>query len=108
MALCPMTTALHVLQMMIPTLLLLCYWTMIHYQKTMTLDILFGPFEITKSPHWTKVLHPMTPTFRSSMLQEKAFVSHTSKFDNIRWEFGQIKECKKTGAFKSHFSDYAL
>jgi hypothetical protein len=55
-----------------------------------------GPFEITKSPNWTKVLHPMTPTFRSSMVQEKAFISH--KFDNIGWEFvefGQIKGFQK-------------
>ena len=63
-----------------------------------------GPFEITKSPHWTKVLHPMTPTFRSSMVQEKAFISH--KFDNIGWELGQIKGFQKTGAFKGHFSVY--
>jgi hypothetical protein len=63
-----------------------------------------GPFEITKSPHWTKVLHPMTPTFRSSKVQEKAFISH--KFDNIGWELGQIKGLKKTGAFKGHFSVY--
>ena len=63
-----------------------------------------GPFEITKSPHWTKVLHPMTPTFRSSMVQEKAFISH--KFDNIGWELGQIKGFQNTGAFKGHYSVY--
>ncbi len=60
-----------------------------------------GPFEITKSPHWTKVLDPITPTFRSSMVQEKAFISH--KFDNIGWELGQIKGFKNTGAFKGHY-----
>ncbi len=63
-----------------------------------------GPFEITKIHHWTKVLHPMTPTFRSSMVQEKTFISH--KFDSIGWELGQIKGFQKTGAFKGHFAVY--
>jgi hypothetical protein len=63
-----------------------------------------GPFAITASPHWTKVLHPMTPKFRSSMVKEKAFISH--KFDNIGWELGQIKGFQNTGAFKGHFSVY--
>jgi hypothetical protein len=63
-----------------------------------------GSFEIAKSPHWTKVLHPMTPTFCSSWFRKRP--STPLNLIILDGNLARLKAFKKTDAFKGHFSVY--